>query len=76
MQKVYLTRRNLITLLNKLDRNKLSTRNINSHCTIIKQDTVHPKYPCTEVIEVTAVEYEAYYTDREPGNVFSVDEPK
>lgn len=62
MNQLYLTRRNLLTLLNKLDR-KDSVR------TLIKCDTKHPKYPCTEAVAVTAVEDEDYYIDREPGPV-------
>ena len=74
MQVVYLTRRNLVTLLNKLDRNKAANETV-SLCTIIKCDTVHPKYPCSDVIQVTAVEDAEYYTDREAGEVFSADRP-
>jgi len=72
MAQVYLSRRNLLTLLNKLDRSK---RGDPSACTIVKQDTVHPKYPCTHVTYVTALEDEEYYTDREPGGVLPKDEP-
>ena len=59
MQHVYLSRRNLLTLLSKLDRNLELAES--SKCTIIKQDTAHPIYPCTDVIYVTAVEDEEYY---------------
>jgi len=67
MQQIFLTRRNLTTLLNKLDRPE-------SHKTIIKRDNLHPKYPQTmsECI-VTAVEDEEYYTDREPGPINPLD---
>lgn len=67
MEQVFLSRRNLLTLLNKLDRNKQVGEQ--SLCTIVKTDTVHSKYPCTSVIMVTAVEDEKYYTDRVPGQV-------
>ena len=72
MQQVYLTRRNLLTLLAKLDRTK---NGFVSECTIVKQDTVHPMYPCSDVITVTAVEDEAYYTDRKPGLMHELDAP-
>ena len=71
MQTVYVTRRNLLTLLAKLDRAKageFTTR------TLIKRDTVHPVYPCTDVIELIALEDEQYYTDREAGEIKPVDE--
>lgn len=74
MQQLYLTRRNLQTLLNKLDRN-LREPGI-SKCTIVKQDTVHPKYPSTDVIQVTALEDAEYYSDRGPGEMHPVDAPK
>jgi len=65
MVQVYLTRRNLLTLLNKLDQAKLG---IDTARTITKCDIVHPKYPQSHrYIFVTALEDEAYYTDREPG---------
>lgn len=63
---VYLSRRNLLTLLNKLDANK-DEPNV-SKCTLIKSDNLHPKYPQSHpMIAVTAVEDEDYYTDRRPG---------
>jgi len=73
MQTVYLSRRNLKVLLSKLDR----VRNGESSAhTIIKQDTKHPVYPCTDIIEVIAVEDADYYTDRKPGYMYPEDEPK
>jgi hypothetical protein len=72
MQKVYLTRRNLLTLLSKLDRAKNGEQTAR---TLVKQDTIHPKYPCSDIIEVTAVEDEDYYTDRLAGVVHSGDTP-
>jgi hypothetical protein len=77
MQRVYLSRRNLLTLLNKLDRNVLAREEV-SACTIVKQDTVHPKYPCSDVTYVTAVEDDEYYTtgDRGPGRVHPADDPE
>lgn len=71
---VYLSRRNLLTLLNKLDRVKAGEK---SACTLRKGDTLHPTYPQSHNnIFVTAVEDDAYYTDREPGEVHPSDEPK
>jgi hypothetical protein len=75
MEKIYLSRRNLQTLLNKLDRNKKSGTK-ESYCTIIKNDTEHSKYPQTiPEISVTAVEDEEYYIDRPAGEVHPSDEP-
>jgi len=62
MAVVYLSRRNLLTLLAKLD-------DPDSQCTLIKNDTEHPAFPCSEVVQVTAIEDDDYYTDREAGPV-------
>ena len=63
--KVYLSRRNLETLLAKLDRVKAGD---NRACTLIKRDNTHPRYPQTMAeIYVVAVENEDYYTHRQPG---------
>jgi len=72
-EQLYLTRRNLLTLLSKLDRKRAGEM---SHCTLIKGDTVHPKYPISTPIVVTALEDEEYYTDREAGPVHPKDEPQ
>lgn len=72
MDKVFLSRRNLLTLLAKLDRQKAGDP---SACTLIKSDNTHPVYPQTMVaIEVTAVEDEEYYTDRRAGMVHPKEE--
>ena len=72
--KVYLSRRNLLTLLSKLDRNKEIAGS--SACTIEKRDTAHPTHPQThESIFVCALEDEEYYTDRNAGFVHHLDEP-
>lgn len=73
MATVYLSRRNLETLQNKLDRNEETPGA--SKCTIIKRDTLHKKYPCSEEITVTAVEDEDYYHDRLPGEMWPGDAP-
>jgi hypothetical protein len=52
--KVYLSRRNVQTLLNKLDRVKSGGE---SNCTILKRDNQHAKYPQTMAeCAVTAME--------------------
>lgn len=67
MIQVYLTRRNLLTLLNKLD---AAARGENTARTLIKHDMKHPKYPQSDPnIHVTALEDEDYYIDRAPGEV-------
>jgi len=66
MATVYLTRRNLLTLLAKLDTAKAGEP---TSKTIIKRDTRHKKFPCSEITEVIAVEDEDYYTDRGPGTM-------
>lgn len=73
MNTVYLTRRNLLTLLNKLDRVKAGGE---SACAIIKHDTEHKKYPCSIATIVAAVEDDDYYNDRSPGSVWPDDEPQ
>lgn len=72
MQRLYLSRRNLLTLLSKLDRNQKMSGS--SQCTLVKRDTTHPMFPCSDVVEVTAVEDAEYYTDRKPGEVHPEDE--
>lgn len=62
MNTVYLSRRNLLTLLRKLD-DPTSAR------TLVKRDVEHPTYPCSTVTAVVAVEDDYYYVDREPGPV-------
>jgi hypothetical protein len=69
---VYLTRRNLLTLLSKLDRNVVDPGA--SQCTLIKNDTSHPSFPSTHVVTVIAVEDHAYY-DRTAGVVHPSDDP-
>jgi hypothetical protein len=71
---IYLSRRNLLTLLNKLDRQKAGGL---SACTIIKNDTAHPTYPQTMTsINVVAVEDDDYYSDRDAGAVLPLDDPE
>ena len=71
-EQVYLSRRNLLTLLSKLDRRLAGD---DTHATIIKRDVKHPRYPASVVFAVTAVEDHDYYTDREAGPIDKADEP-
>ena len=73
MQTVYVTRRNLLTLLSKLDRNAKGDA---SARTIIKRDTTHPKDPCSDVVWIVALEDAEYYTDRTPGPIHPDEEAK
>lgn len=66
MVHLYLTRRNLLTLLSKLDRKAAGE---DTECTLIKSDTAHSEFPCTEVFVVGAVEDADYYVNRKPGVV-------
>lgn len=73
MDKVFLSRRNLLTLLSKLDRRQHGD---DTMCVIIKCDNFHPLYSQTmPEIAVGAVEDEDYYTDRPAGPVDPKDEP-
>ena len=74
MERVYLSRRNLLSLLSKLDRRAAGCT---TQCTLIKNDDQHPVYPQTMPrIEVIALEDEEYYTEREPGEVHPDDCPE
>lgn len=68
---VVLSRRNLLTLLAKLDRTAAGDP---SACAIIKRDNVHPTHPQSmKEILVQAVEDDIYYADRKAG--FVLDAP-
>ena len=70
---VYLSRRNLLVLLRKLDRRAQGEQTAS---TVIKRDDKHPIFPQSHpVIQVTAVEDEHYYINRSPGYVLPVDNP-
>lgn len=63
--RIYLSRKNLLDLLAKLDRKKAGEE---TFCTLIKRDNIHPQFPQTmSECLVTAVEDEEYYTHRAPG---------
>jgi len=71
--KLFLSRRNLLTLLSKLDRDKEGEP---TQCTIVKNDSSNPKFPQTMTqVYVIAVEDDAYYTDRDAGDVLPADDP-
>lgn len=71
--RVYLSRRNLLTLLSKLDRKAAGQQ---TACTLIKNDNAHRTYRQTMTsIEVVAVEDEVYYAERLPGPVSDCDTP-
>lgn len=69
--RLFLTRRNLRALLEKLD---YVAEGGSSACTIVKSDTAHPVYPMTGAssVAVTAVEDSDYYQDRIPGDVLDM----
>lgn len=72
--KVYLTRRNLLALLSKLDRDKAGD---SSECTIIKNQQPSPFYQQTmKEIAVIAVDDDEYYgsQDRPAGEMHPTDE--
>ena len=74
MERIYLSRRNLQTLLNKLNR---EADGGTTHCAIVKNDAVHPKYAQTmDSIMVIAVEDDEYYSERTAGAVVPEDEPR
>jgi len=69
--RVYLSRRNLLTLLSKLNRRACGQK---TECTLVKNDTAHPVYPQTmKSIEVVAVEDKEYYKERDAGLVHAAD---
>lgn len=74
IHKIYLSRRNLLSLLSKLDRKKAGEE---TACTLLKSDSAHEKYPQTmEECLVTAVEDQEYYEEgRPPGYVHPSDDP-
>ena len=73
MEIVYLSRRNLLTLLSKLDRRAQGEE---SACTIVKADNTHPTLAQTmPEIAVVAVENDEYYCQRKPGFIHPKDDP-
>jgi hypothetical protein len=73
MEKIYLSRRNLLTLLSKLDRKKNEE---STACTLIKnKNDIDPFVQTIDQIAVTAVEDSEYYIAREAGQVHPADDP-
>ena len=70
MEQIYLSRRNLLALLSKLDRKKQGD---NTQCTIIKYRTeTDPYVNSIDCVSITAIEDEDFY-NREPGKVHPKD---
>jgi hypothetical protein len=72
--KIFLSRRNLLALLSKLDRVRAGEM---SACSIIKHQSARPAYKQTsKAIVVTAVEDELYYSalERSAGAMVEADE--
>ena len=73
ISRVYLSRRNLLTLLSKLDRKKAGEE---TFCCIKKFDTLNEEFPQTaEEVQVIAIEDDDYYRNRLPGKVHPSDNP-
>lgn len=71
MEQIYLSRRNLLTLISKLDRKRLGQ---DSKCTIVKNDNAHPTMSQSmDSCSITAVEDEDYYIDRQPWRMHPAD---
>jgi hypothetical protein len=71
--RVYLSRRNLLTLISKLDRRIAGQE---TECKLVKNDYANPNYPQTmKSIEVNAVEDQDYYSERGAGLVLDADTP-
>jgi hypothetical protein len=73
LETIYLSRRNLLTLLSKLDRRATGDE---TACTLIKYDnTTDPYRPSMDSCRVIAVEDKDYYITRESGIVHPADDP-
>jgi hypothetical protein len=71
---LYLSRRNLLTLLSKLDRFEEGQE---TACSIIKYSNHLDPYSTTiDSVMVVAIPDEKYYTNRQAGAVHPLDEPK
>ena len=71
MEQIYLSKRNLLTLLSKLERLEKGEE---TKCAIIKYKNLQDPY-CNsmDVVFVTAIPDEKFYTNREPGFVHPSD---
>jgi hypothetical protein len=73
-ERIYLSRRNLLTLLNKLDRFEQGQE---TKCAIKKYaNPLDPYCNTMDEIMVIAVPDEKFYTKRVPGVMHPLDEPK
>jgi len=74
ISKVFLSRRNLLSLLSKLDR---QAKGEDTFCTLIKSDNQRTDgfAQTMKEIYVTAVEDDVYYADRNAGVVHPSDDP-
>jgi len=74
MEHVYLSKRNLLTLLSKLERLEKGEE---TFCAIIKYQNLQDPY-CNSMdqVVVAAIPDEKFYVNRTPGPVDSLDEPK
>jgi hypothetical protein len=73
MEHLYLSRKNLLILLSKLDRIKEGGA---SFATIVKYKNPDDPFPNALDVLVTAVEDENYYKDREAGEMWPEDEDR
>jgi len=72
MKHLYLSRRNLLTLLSKLDRLEVGEE---TACSIIKHANPTDPYCNTiDAIMITAIPDELFYTNREPGEMHPSEE--
>lgn len=87
LETAYLSSRNIRGMLSKLNRRKAGDE---TACTIIKNDTEHSRFPCSDQLFVTAIEDDTtpspagvriyhvadaeYYADRSPGKLHPADE--
>ena len=73
MKKLYLSKRNLLTLLSKLDRQEQGQT---TACTLIKYANPNDPYVNSiDCIAVIAVPDDQFYANRNPGEVHPFDEP-
>lgn len=74
METIYLSRRNLLSLLSKLDRRAEGEE---TACTLVKYKiTTDPFVNSIDECRVIAVDDKDYYKDREPGIVHPADDPR
>lgn len=74
MERLYLSKRNLLTLLSKLERFEKGDE---TKCTVIKYANHLDPYSTTvDEIMVIAIPDEKYYVNRPAGEVHPLDEPK